>query len=119
MVCFLILSDLIIYYFFSEVQEFNCLSFSLGSFTICNATIVTCATLNFEETPSIMFTLYLQDPFNLTYFQTFELKVVDQNDKPTDIRIERKHIAFVKENSPYEAIGILETTDEDFNQNHK
>ncbi|XP_028399271.1 protocadherin Fat 4-like [Dendronephthya gigantea] len=86
--------------------------------TKCTAQLKVKGSLNYEVTPSLKITVRVTDQHGKFIVRMFNITVLDNNDRPSNVTISGNLEASVVENSRAALIGELVTTDEDKNQNH-
>ncbi|XP_028399274.1 protocadherin Fat 4-like [Dendronephthya gigantea] len=86
--------------------------------TKCTAQLKVKGSLNYEVTTSLKITVRVTDQHGKFIVRMFNITVLDNNDRPSNVTISGSLEANVVENSRTVLIGELVTTDEDKNQNH-
>ena len=86
--------------------------------TICSTLLKVAGLLNYENAVRKSIIVRATDNNGLHHSQLFSIAVMDQNDRPTDIKLDGIYNGSVNENENNELIGSFSTEDEDRNQTH-
>ena len=60
----------------------------------------------------------MTDNKGLFHTQLFTVRILDVNDRPTNITLSGRSVGYIRENSDNSLIGVLATSDEDTTQSH-
>ena len=90
-----------------------------GVKTRCTALLQVSGDLNFETSPSEDILVRVTDASGLFHAQSFQVMILDVNDRPSNITLAGGDMAFINENVNNGYVGDLQTTDEDTNQTHR
>ena len=107
---------------FSVESTAVCINNTIGGSslqTLCSALLKVSGPLNYEEDANKSIIVRVTDKGGLHHSKAFSISVLDQNDQPTNITLNRLHVGFVNENDPDTLIGTLETEDEDYDQHYR
>ena len=91
---------------------------SPGIKTKCTAVLQVSGALDYEAAAEHVIVVRVTDGRGLFSTQQFRIRVIDQNDPPTNVTIDGDHLATVDENMNSALVGELVTTDQDPLQTH-
>ena len=86
--------------------------------TKCSTLLKVTDFLNHEADVSKSIIVRATDNNGLHHSQLFSIAVIDQNDRPTDIKLNGIYNGSVNENENNKLIGTFSTEDEDINERH-
>jgi len=84
----------------------------------CTVPLLVKGKLNYEKSKSEDILVKVTDPSGLSHTQKFTVKVLNMNDKPSDVALSGGDVGYVDENANNALVGDLATVDEDANQVH-
>ena len=87
--------------------------------TNCKTVLRVAGSLDFEVNAYEEVAVRVTDNNGLSHSQNFNISIVDQNDKPTNITLNGGLIGYVNENLDNTLVGRLEAEDEDVGQSHR
>ena len=89
-----------------------------GIKTKCTAVLQVNGALDYEAAAEHVIVVRVTDGRGLFSTQQFRVRVIDQNDPPTNVTLAGGHLATVDENANSALVGELVTTDQDASQVH-
>ena len=89
-----------------------------GVKTKCTTLLMVSGDLDYETSTTEDILVRVTDNSGLFHVKPFQVKILDANDRPTNITLAGGDMAFIDENVNYGFVGELTTTDEDTNQTH-
>ncbi|XP_076442794.1 protocadherin-16-like [Babylonia areolata] len=103
-----------------SLQNKRCAPLKDNVYNYCSAQLVGTEAVDFELTPSLNLTVTAVDDNFHHVDKEFTLTVIDQNDPPTDIEVNRKKGSeiTVQENHPDTRVGDIVVVDEDQGDSH-
>ncbi|KAL8601315.1 hypothetical protein ACOMHN_054609 [Nucella lapillus] len=102
------------------LQNKRCAPLKDNVYNYCSAQLVCTEGVDFEMTPTISLTIRAEDKSFHSVHKNLTVKVLDQNDPPTDVEVNGKNSSEieVKENQRNSRVGDIRVVDEDQGDTH-